>query len=109
MEPNYEEKGQYSGDMSHMTTCFTYFRRGLRADDDHSLNRIGNLLVPNSNYCAFEDWVVPILDQMVTEQEGSSKTKWSPSTVIRRLGKEIDNEDSVYYWCSKVRLNYLLT
>ncbi|KIR54595.1 deoxyhypusine synthase [Cryptococcus gattii Ru294] len=64
------------------------------------LNRIGNLLVPNSNYCAFEDWVVPILDRMVEEQEEQG-VKWSPSSVIRRLGKEIDNEDSVYYWCYK--------
>lgn len=31
--------------------------------------RIGNLLVPNNNYCKFEDWLMPILDQMVTEQE----------------------------------------
>ncbi|ORY21332.1 putative deoxyhypusine synthase [Naematelia encephala] len=65
------------------------------------LNRIGNLLVPNSNYCSFEDWVVPILDQLVAEQEGPEKTRWSPSSVIRRLGKEIDNEESVYYWCYK--------
>jgi deoxyhypusine synthase len=68
----------------------------------HRLNRIGNLLVPNSNYCAFEDWVVPILDDMVEEQEGPEKVRWSPSTVISRLGKEINNEDSVYYWCYKV-------
>ncbi|WVQ79900.1 deoxyhypusine synthase [Cryptococcus sp. DSM 104549] len=64
------------------------------------LNRIGNLLVPNSNYCAFEDWVVPILDKMTTEQEEQG-VKWSPSSVIRRLGKEIDSEESVYYWCYK--------
>ncbi|OCF58639.1 deoxyhypusine synthase [Kwoniella mangroviensis CBS 10435] len=70
---------------------------GLRR---RGLNRIGNLLVPNSNYCAFEDWVVPILDQMVKEQEEVG-TKWSPSSVIDRLGKEIDNEESVYYWCYK--------
>ena len=69
---------------------------------DPSLNRIGNLLVPNSNYCKFEDWVVPILDQMVKEQDGEDKTVWSPSKVIARLGKEIDNEESVYYWCYKV-------
>ena len=69
-----------------------------------SLNRIGNLLVPNSNYCAFEDWILPILDKMVAEQEGPEKAKWSPSSVIRRLGKEIDNEESVYYWCYKVGL-----
>jgi deoxyhypusine synthase len=65
------------------------------------LNRIGNLLVPNSNYCAFEDWAVPILNQLVKEQEEDG-VKWSPSTVIARLGKEINNEDSVYYWCWKV-------
>ena len=33
------------------------------------LNRIGNLLVPNDNYCAFEDWVMPVLDQMLKEQK----------------------------------------
>jgi deoxyhypusine synthase len=65
------------------------------------LNRIGNLLVPNSNYCAFEDWVVPILDDMVREQEEEG-TRWSPSTVIARLGREIRSEESVYYWCWKV-------
>lgn len=66
------------------------------------LNRIGNLLVPNSNYCSFEDWVMPILDEMVKEQEGPEKEHWTPSKVINRLGKEINNEESVYYWCWKV-------
>lgn len=32
------------------------------------LCRIGNLLVPNDNYCKFEDWLMPILDQMLLEQ-----------------------------------------
>lgn len=67
------------------------------------LNRIGNLLVPNDNYCKFEDWVVPILDKMVEEQEGEERVKWSPSRVIERLGKEIDDESSILYWAQKVR------
>merc|ERR1719411_1518218 len=25
------------------------------------INRIGNLLVPNDNYCKFEDWIMPLL------------------------------------------------
>ena len=64
------------------------------------INRIGNLLVPNDNYCKFEDWIMPILDQMLKEQieEGA---KWTPSKMIHRLGKEINNPDSVYYWCYK--------
>ncbi|KAG6012499.1 Deoxyhypusine synthase [Claviceps pusilla] len=69
------------------------------------LNRIGNLVVPNANYCAFEDWVVPILDKMLEEQEASKGTdeeiNWTPSKVIRRLGKEINDERSVYYWAWK--------
>jgi deoxyhypusine synthase len=34
------------------------------------LNRCGNLLVPNDNYCKFEDWVSPILHKMTDEQVG---------------------------------------
>jgi deoxyhypusine synthase len=33
------------------------------------LNRIGNLIVPNNNYCVFEDWLTPILDAMLEEQK----------------------------------------
>ena len=69
------------------------------------MNRIGNLLVPNSNYCAFEDWVMPILDRLLEEQEAAKGTDeefgWTPSKVIARLGKEINDERSVYYWAYK--------
>ncbi|EFA85746.1 deoxyhypusine synthase [Heterostelium album PN500] len=64
------------------------------------LNRIGNLLVPNDNYCKFEDWIMPILDKMVDEQTNNG-TLWTPSRVINRLGKEINNEESIYYWAWK--------
>ncbi|KAK8999176.1 hypothetical protein V6N11_070353 [Hibiscus sabdariffa] len=37
------------------------------------LNRIGNLLVPNDNYCKFEDWIMPVLDQMLKEQLEENK------------------------------------
>lgn len=64
------------------------------------INRIGNLLVPNDNYCKFEDWLIPILDQMLLEQK-TEGTHWTPSKMIHRLGKEINNPDSVYYWAYK--------
>ena len=32
-------------------------------------NRIANLLVPNKHYCDFEDFLTPILDQMLREQK----------------------------------------
>ncbi|KAI7819582.1 deoxyhypusine synthase [Gamsiella multidivaricata] len=66
------------------------------------LNRIGNLLVPNDNYCKFEDWVMPILDKMLEEQKDETiKAHWAPSSVISRLGKEIAHEESIYYWAYK--------
>jgi deoxyhypusine synthase len=69
------------------------------------LNRIGNLIVPNDNYCAFEDWLIPILDKMLEEQEAAkgadSEFHWTPSKIIHRLGKEINDERSVYYWAYK--------
>lgn len=39
------------------------------------LNRIGNLLIPNNNYCVFETWVMPILDAMVAEQKATAASK----------------------------------
>ena len=64
------------------------------------INRIGNMVVPNDNYCEFEDWLTPILDAMYDEQMNDGVV-WTPSKLINRLGKEINNEDSVYYWCWK--------
>ncbi|KZT13091.1 Deoxyhypusine synthase [Laetiporus sulphureus 93-53] len=64
------------------------------------MNRIGNLIVPNDNYCKFEDWMMPILDTMLAEQKKTG-VSWCPSSFIRRLGKEINNEESVYYWAYK--------
>ena len=76
------------------------------------LNRIGNLLVPNSNYCSFEDWVIPILNKMLEEQEAAKQKAletgneedelhWTPSRGIERLGREINHEDSVLYWAAR--------
>lgn len=86
---------------------------------DKGLNRIGNLLVPNDNYCKFEEWIVPILDKMLEEQE-EYVTKhgnqcldastdvdvpiWTPSKLIDRLGKEINDESSVLYWAHKNKI-----
>ena len=84
------------------------------------INRIGNLLVPNKNYCDFEDWVSPLINKMHDEQDEKAiewakeiaardpndtdplpaKFVWTPSKVIRRMGLEIDNPESVLYWAA---------
>ncbi|XP_065217353.1 probable deoxyhypusine synthase isoform X2 [Planococcus citri] len=66
---------------------------------DEGINRAGNLLIPNENYCLFENWVTPILDKMVEEQK-TKKILWTPSKLITRLGEEINNEESIYYWAA---------
>lgn len=86
---------------------------------EQGMNRIGNLLVPNDNYCSFEEWIVPIFDKMLEEQDEHAARHgkecldadhdleapiWTPSKVIDRLGKEINDETSVLYWCHKNKI-----
>jgi len=112
--------------------CFehTYmgdFKLSGKALRKKGINRIGNLLVPNKNYCKFEDWVAPLISRMHDEQD----TRWAeqarelvaaaesgstdddedapskrpfaitPSEFIARLGKEIDHDESVLHWAYK--------
>jgi len=81
---------------------FTLSGKDLR---QRGINRVGNLLVPNDNYCKFEDWIMPIFDEMLVEQK-TKGAHWTPSRVIQRLGKEINNPDSIYYWAAKVKLSF---
>lgn len=69
----------------------------------NGINRIGNLLVPNDNYCRFEEWLIPILDKMLDEQRASNLV-WTPSKLIERLGLEINHPDSVCYWAAKHKI-----
>eukprot|EP00051_Salpingoeca_urceolata_P011976 m.148887 g.148887 ORF g.148887 m.148887 type:complete len:389 (-) comp17331_c0_seq5:38-1204(-) len=76
------------------------FARDGAALRKRGINRTGNLLVPNKNYCLFEEWLTPILDEMLEEQT-TKGTIWTPSSMIRLMGKAINNPDSIYYWCYK--------
>ena len=70
---------------------------------EKGINRIGNLLVPNDNYCKFENWVVPLLDEMLEEQK-TKGTLWTPSKMIQRLGERINNPESILYWAAKNKI-----
>jgi hypothetical protein len=41
-------------------------------------------LVPNQNYCLFEDWVNPILLAM-TQEQINGEERWSPSKVANHI------------------------
>jgi len=64
------------------------------------INRIGNLLAPNDNYCKFEDWFCAVLETMHDEQD-RDRVVWTPSRMIHRFGKEINDPASVCYWAYK--------
>ncbi|CAM9924558.1 unnamed protein product, partial [Heterosigma akashiwo] len=81
----------------HGLCWFTMQGRDLRLK---GINRIGNMLVPNENYCKFEDWIVPILNKMTDEQVNDG-VRWTPSRMIHRFGKEINHPDSICYWAYK--------
>ncbi|XP_040046423.2 deoxyhypusine synthase isoform X1 [Gasterosteus aculeatus] len=64
------------------------------------LNRIGNALMPEDNYEKFDERMMPILKQMLEEQN-TQGVRWTPSKVIHRFGKEINDPRSVLYWAYK--------
>lgn len=58
------------------------------------------MVVPNMTYCKFESFASPLIHEMYLEQKEKG-TIFTPSIIINRLGKAINNEDSIYYWCWK--------
>ncbi len=68
-----------------------------------AVNRIGNIFVPNSRYLAFEEWIMPILEEIYQEQKKTGKIT-TPSELIWKLGEKIDNKESIYYWAWKNKI-----
>jgi deoxyhypusine synthase len=64
-----------------------------------NVQRIGNLLISNTNYVYFEDFMQPLIEQMLEAQREGYK--WTPSRMIAKMGERINNEESIYYWCWK--------
>jgi deoxyhypusine synthase len=67
---------------------------------EKGINRIGNVFVPNDRYIKFEKFMNVFLAKML-EKEKKGNCILSPSEIIHELGKEINNEQSIYYWAYK--------
>ena len=67
---------------------------------EKGINRIGNVFVPNDRYIKFEKFMNSFLAKMLEKQKVQGRPL-SPSEIIRELGKEINNEQSIYYWAYK--------
>jgi len=72
---------------------------GAKLRED-GINRIGNIFVPNSRYCDFEDFFQPILQGLHDEQKKTGKPT-SVSDLIWKLGEKINDKRSICYWAWK--------
>ena len=58
----------------------------------NTVGRLFELPAPAFSLCSPQDAPVP---------KGGEKLVWTPSKLVERLGREIDNEESVWYWAAK--------
>ena len=77
------------------------FKIGKFTSDDvelheQGINRVGNLLINNEAYMNFEDWINPILDKLY-----AIKKRWGVSELLKELGKELNDENSILYQAHK--------
>src|SRR3989344_5865845 len=70
---------------------------------EKAVNRIGNIFVPNSRYLAFEDWIMPILEELYQEEKKTGKAVTS-CEIIWKLGEKVNNKESIYYWAWKNKI-----
>ncbi len=70
---------------------------------EEGINRTGNIFIPNLRYVEFEKFLTPILEKIYQEQKKTGKVI-SVSEFINMLGREINNKESILYWCWKNNL-----
>jgi len=79
------------------------FRASGKDLRNKGINRAGNIFIPNSRYCSYEDFIIPILEDLYLEQKKSNKII-GVSEFIWKLGEKINNKESIYYHCFKNKI-----
>lgn len=69
---------------------------------EKGINRIGNILVPNSRYVEFEKFIQPILLELYNDFKNGKKI--NGNDLIWKLGEKINDENSIYYWAFKNKI-----
>lgn len=85
--------------------CFEDFYVGdyeMKGTDmlKQEIYRTGNLVNTHNSYVKFFNWSYKVFEGMLEEQK-SQGTIWTPSQLINRMGRTINDERSIYYWCWK--------
>lgn len=67
---------------------------------EKGINRTGNIFVPNDRFAYFDKFMQDFLKKIYKQQKEENKV-FSPHEIIRELGLEINNENSILYWAAK--------
>ena len=76
------------------------FEAGGKELRSKGVNRIGNVFVPNDRYIEFEKLMHNFMARMHEEQKRTGHMH-TASEFIHELGKEVNDENSIYYWATK--------
>ncbi len=66
----------------------------------NGVNRIGNIYVPNDRYIEFEKLMNQFLQKLFVKQKETGRII-TASEFIYELGKEVNDENSIYYWATR--------
>jgi len=67
---------------------------------ENGVNRTGNIFVPNDRFAAFDDFMQKFFERIYRMQKETGK-EFCPNDLIRELGIEINDENSILYWAAK--------
>ncbi|MEK6899729.1 MAG: deoxyhypusine synthase [Nanoarchaeota archaeon] len=67
---------------------------------EKGVNRTGNIFVPNDRFSLFDDFMQIFFERIYNIQKETGKI-FCPKDLIRELGLEVNNEDSILYWAAK--------
>jgi len=67
---------------------------------ENGVNRTGNIFVPNDRFAAFDDFMQKFFERIYKIQIEAGKV-FCPKDLIRELGIEINDENSILYWAAK--------
>jgi deoxyhypusine synthase len=66
---------------------------------ENGVNRTGNIFVPNDRFSIFDDFMKQFFERIYKMQKEGKI--FCPKDIIKELGLEINNEDSILYWAAK--------
>jgi deoxyhypusine synthase len=63
---------------------------------EQGINRVGNILVKNESYMNFENLLRPVIAGLYAK-----KKRWAVSEMLREIGLQLNDEDSILYQAAK--------